>query len=155
LPDGLQSGERYWEWKNIKLTAPKITADIHTYGGGSCIGPATVNKLTMGQYWTGYSCVFNPSLSVSIPWGISFGGWPSCGNRHRAGFSTTYNTTSSVYTQNNSGSPTGFGNVASAVRSNHPCYGVFISAVAYVGSSSDSFGASSGSSSRRVCLTKT
>ena len=141
------------QWTNIKLTAPKLTAAIHAYSGGSCSGPGTVTKLSMGQFWTGYSCSFNPSLSVSAPWGASIGGWPSCGNRKRASLSTTYTTTSPTYTQNNTGSPTTFGNyTAAGPDPAHPCYGVFVSAVAFKGSTSDSFGATQGSSSRKVCL---
>jgi hypothetical protein len=40
--------------------------------------------MEMGQDWTGYSCSFNPSISVSIRWVISVGFWPSCGNRTQA-----------------------------------------------------------------------
>src|SRR5262249_56321815 len=93
---------------NQKLTAPKLTADVHTYGGGSCIGPSTVTKLSMTQYWTGYACSFNPSLSVSVPWGISFGGWPSCSDRNRAHHASSYGS-GAAFTQNNTGSPTKFG----------------------------------------------
>jgi len=57
----------------------------------------------MTQLWSGWSCSFNPSISASLPWGISVGGWPSCGNRNRARHGTSYGA-SSFYEQFNSGS---------------------------------------------------
>jgi hypothetical protein len=100
------SGRGVVFWENQRLAGPTLEADIHTYGGGSCIGPSTLTRISMGQYWSGYECGFNPSLSVSLPWGISFGGWPSCGSRTRAAHVSSYGG-SSFYIQYNGGSPPG------------------------------------------------
>lgn len=134
-------------WNNQRLTGPTLEADIHTYGGGSCIGPSALSRITLGQYWSGYECGFNPSLSVSLPWGVSFGGWPSCGTRTRAAHVSSYGA-ASFYVQYNGGSPTRFGAYAGDAQ-NPPCYGVFVAATMYQGPNiSDSFA----SFSREVCL---
>lgn len=144
ISDG--KGGVFYDWQNQKLNSPKLTASIHKYAGGSCTGAATVSRISLGQFWTGYSCSFNPTLSVSFPWGVSFGGWPSCGNRNRAAHTTSYGSGGS-YTQDNTGSPTRFGGFDGSPK-DLPCYGVIVSATAYEGNSSDSFT----SNSREVCV---
>jgi hypothetical protein len=52
-------------WKNQKLKSPTLTAKVHAYNKGRCTGSAKLRKISMGQFWTGYSCSFNPSLSAS------------------------------------------------------------------------------------------
>jgi hypothetical protein len=141
-------------WTNQKVNKPRLAASIHAYSGGSCIGPALTTKLTMGQHWAGSSCGFNPSVSVSFPWGISFSGWPSCGSRDQAVYATTYAVRTTSYVQNNSGSPVSYPTHTSPTESGYPCIGVFVSAVAYENASSDSFGAGDGASSQSVCLSK-
>lgn len=142
------------QWSDQEIIDPTITAVVRNYAGGRCMGSATLTKLTMGQFWTGHECDFNPSLSVSFPWAISFGFWPSCGDRRQAGFSTTY-PEGNIYTQHNSGSRVTFADFIAQPNLGQPfkrpCYGVFISAVAFVNSSSDSFGANN-SRSRKICL---
>jgi hypothetical protein len=134
-------------WTDQTLSLPTIFAKVHAYKHGRCTDRrATVTKMDMGQYWTGYSCSFNPSLSVSLPWGISFGGWPSCGSRNRAEHHTSYGRGAS-FTQNNTGSPTAFGNYTGTAQS-PPCYGVFIGSTIYHHNTSDSFE----SSAKKVCL---
>lgn len=136
-----------YHWNSIELNDPKLVADIHAYSGGSCSGPALTTRLIMGQSWSGYACSLNPSLSVSYPWGISFGFWPNCGDRNQADYQTGYSTTADYYVQNNSGNQASFGSYSSETAS-PPCYGVFVYGTAYEGSSSDSV--TSGADS--VCL---
>ena len=134
-------------WRNQRLIDPTLEADVHTYGGGSCIGPSALTRISMGQYWTGYSCGFNPSVSVSLPWGASLGGWPSCGNRTRAAHTSSYGA-ASFYVQHNDGSHAGFG-AYNGDTQDPPCYGVFVAATIYQGPNiSDSFA----SSPRETCL---
>lgn len=143
-------------WENQKLNSPEIAAHVEVYKHGKCGAAAKLTKLKLGQHWTGYACSFNPSLSVSYPWGISVSGWPSCGNRSQATYDTTYGVRSTNYTQYNSGSPTAIGDYYDPEDVYPPpCYGVFASAEAYVGSSSDSYGASNIAHSGEVCLSKT
>jgi hypothetical protein len=141
-------------FKNIKLTDPVVTATV-TYlrKSGSCGSRVSLSKISLGQHWTGYSCSFNPSLSVSFPWGVSVGGWPVCGGRKQASYTTSYGS-GSFYKQSNSGSPTQFGNVTIDAGQTAPSYGVFASVVAYVGRTSDSYGASNGSGAKKAGLKK-
>jgi hypothetical protein len=141
---------------NIKLTNPLLTATVsrHPKGSSTCTGKVTLSRISIGQHWTGFACNFNPSLTVSIPWGVSFSAWPNCGDRNQASYTTNYGK-SSVYTQGNSGSPTKFGDITIFEDSHAPCYGVTASTVGHVGThTSDSYGASNGSQSREVCLSK-
>jgi hypothetical protein len=143
-------------WENQKLNSPKVAATVHLYRGGRCGSSRELTELDLGQHWTGYGCSFNPSLSVSFPWGVAVGGWPSCGDRNQAEYDTEYNVKSSTYTQNNSGSPTAFGDYYDPEDVYPgPCYGVFVSAVAYIGAKSDSYGASNIAHAGEVCLNKT
>jgi hypothetical protein len=144
------------EYEDIKLTNPTITAKVYRRSKGRCTARATLTKIKLGQYWTGYSCSYNPSLSVSVPWAVSFAAWPSCGNRNQAGYTTTYGKIKPdrPYVQGNSGSPTIFGDATKFAGDSPPCYGVISSTVAYVGGSSDSYGASNGTTSKQVCLKK-
>ncbi len=139
-------------WKDQVLKSPTLTAKVHAYNKGRCTGSAKLRKISMGQFWTGYSCSFNPSLSASAPWGVGIGGWPSCGNRKRAGFTSNPDGPSVVFHQFNTGARVSFGNHTGATKANDPCYGVFVTATAYRGSNSESFGINSGSKSRKVCL---
>lgn len=138
---------------SIKLTNPRLSATVYHYGKGRCGSRERLTKISIGQHWTGYSCSYNPTLSVSYPWGISVSAWPSCGDRRQAHYSTGYGR-GSYYRQSNSGSPTRFGNDTIDYQASAPCYGITASTVAYVGSRSDSYGASNGSASRKVCLKK-
>jgi len=141
-------------FEKIRLTDPVITASVTRLSStGRCGSAATLSKLELGQHWTGFSCSFNPSLSVSFPWGVSIGGWPNCGDRRQAEFTTTYGR-GSFFKQSNSGSPTRFGDVTIEFQQVAPSYGVFASVVAFVGTRSDSFGASNGSSARKAGLRK-
>jgi hypothetical protein len=86
------SHTKKWTFKNN----PMMFISVDKMGSrGSCITPAKLSKVTLRQYWAGYGCSFNPQLSVSVPFGVSFGAWPSCGKRKRAKFSTTYGKNSS------------------------------------------------------------
>jgi len=146
---------RSWQWWNIRLNSPVLTAYVYPAGHCGSTGSSKLNRIVMAQYWTGYACSFNPSLAVSFPWGIAFGAWPSCGDRSQAEYQTDYSVTSSNYHQNNTGSPTQFTYYTNNQSpKDYPCYGVYVSGTGYIGVTSDSYGASSGSGSRAVCLSK-
>jgi len=141
-------------FKKIKLTDPVLTATVYYLKkSGKCGSRDSLSRITMAQHWTGYACSFNPSLAVSVPWGVSLGGWPNCGSRRQASFTTGYGR-GSFYKQSNSRSRPQFGDVTIDASQTAPSYGVYASVVAYVGNSSDSFGASSGSVARKAGLKK-
>jgi hypothetical protein len=119
-------------WRNQRLNDPRLEVDVHTYGRGSCIGPSSLTRISMEQLWSGSSCSFNPSISVSLPWGIAFGGWPDCGSRNRAVHATSYGG-SSFYVQHNTGSPTGLGSYTGGSAQSPPCYAVFVAITGFQG----------------------
>ncbi len=94
--------------------------------------------LATAELWLGWSFSFNRRYGVAAV-GISFGGWPSRGNRSRGRPGTSYGA-SSFYEQFNSGSHTGFGNYTGFPPS-IPCYAVFVTATMYQHNISDSFSA--------------
>lgn len=141
-------------WSKQKLNTPTLEADIHAYARGTCTGPATATSMSMTQLWTGYGCSFNPSLSVSVPWGVSFGFWPSCGKRNAANRHTSYSTRSGFYEQFNTGAPARIGNYSSAYtpfgKPTPPCYGVYVTGTPHESMKSDTYV----SGAKRVCLSK-
>lgn len=144
-----------FEFKDIKLTNPVVTAAItHLRSDGSCGLRQPTSKFLLGQHWAGFACNFNPSLSVSVPWGVSIGAWPSCGQREQATYTGPPFGRGSFYKQSNSGSPTQFGNTTIDQVDLAPCYGIFPSAVAFVRNNSDSFGAGNLNRSKKACLKK-
>jgi hypothetical protein len=145
-----------WTWSNIRLNSPTLVASVHTYGGGSCIGPATVSSIYMVQHWSGYSCNYNPQISFAagIPPSVSVGiaGWPTCGNREQATYYGTYGPGAAFY-QYNDGSPAGFANYTSYPTENPPCYGAYVSAQAYQGTNtSDSYAAANINNTWQICI---
>lgn len=143
-----------YTWSKQKLNNPTLQAVIHGYNGGRCNKAAKATDMDMGQNWTGYECSFNPSLSFSLPWAVSFGFWPSCSQRNQAEYHHFYPGTYSSYTQYNSGDPGGFGNYNSVIpidgTPKPPCYGVYVSGTAYEKNKTDSYV----SGSKQVCLSK-
>ena len=141
-------------WTSQRLNNPTLRAVIHGYNGGRCNTAAKATGMDMGQNWTGWSCTYNPSLSFSLPWAVSFGFWPSCKKRHQAEYHHYYPGTYATYTQYNSGDPGGFGEYQSTfnpgMKPTVPCYGVYVSGTAYKKNKTDSYV----SGSRRVCLSK-
>lgn len=144
-------------WSNQRISDPELRALVYSYNGHQCGSKATVSSIKIAQYWTGYSCSYNPSISVSFPWAVSVALWPSCGDRNQVGYETHYGRGSS-YKQYNSGSKAGFANYTSNVELHSnpivPCYGVYPSSTVYRGNTSDSYGAGNLHNSARVCLYK-
>jgi hypothetical protein len=137
-------------FEKIKLTDPVLTASVsYLKKNGECGSRDSLSRIIMAQHWTGYACSFNPSVSVSVPWGVSVSGWPNCGSRSQASFTSNYRR-GPFYKQSNSGSRPQFGNETISASQTAPAYGVYASVVAYVGNKSDSFGASSGAVARKA-----
>lgn len=146
-----------YTWSDQRISDPELQAVVYSYNGHTCGSTATVSRIKIAQYWTGYSCSYNPSISFSAPWGISFAFWPSCGNRNQVGYETHYGK-GSHYRQYNTGSKAVFGNYSSTVKLHSspvvPCYGVYPSSTVYRGNISDSYGAGNLPNSSGVCLKK-
>jgi hypothetical protein len=152
-----QLRSKTYTWSKQRIVDPELQAVVYSYNGKKCGSSATVSRIKIAQYWSGYSCSYNPSISFSLPWGISLGFWPSCGNRNQVGYETHYGK-GSHYRQYNSGSKAGFGNYSDNVPPKDnpvvPCYGVYPSSTAYIGNTSDSYGAGNLQNSMGVCLKK-
>ncbi len=136
-------------WTKQKLSPqPTFRASVHAYGGGSCIGPAVLFKISMTQHWSGYSCGFSPSVSFAVPWGVGVSFWPSCGRKGQVHYSSSYGR-NTHYTQYTNGVPPvefeGYGDFADAP----PCYGVYVSSQNYVANNSSNIYQSG---SRKICL---
>jgi hypothetical protein len=143
-----------YTWSAQRLNQPTVEADIHAYAKGSCIGPGLATGMQLGQAWTGYSCNFNPSLQVSIPWAVGFSFWPSCGDRNQAEYRHNYSGTYTFYEQFNSGDPASFGNYDSVFpidgKPTPPCFGLYVYGTAYEHNETDSYV----SSPKQVCLSR-
>jgi hypothetical protein len=145
-------------WKDQKLNDPTMTVVVENAG---CKRQVSVSSISIAQHWTGYSCSFNPSLSLGVGAdgvGIGISGWPSCGTRKQAIYHSHYGR-GAHHTQFNSGSPTAFGDYSSLVSGvglvkPPPCYGVYPSATVNYHGNSDSFNSGNLSRSGKVCLTK-
>jgi hypothetical protein len=122
------------EWTNQRLSPqPTFQASVRAYGRGGCSGTAKLYSISMGQHWSGYSCGFNPSVTVSAPWGIGVSFWPSCGDKSQVGYTSDYGSSSS-YTQYTSGvAPLTFGNYG-GLPGQDPCYGLYVSSQNYLSS---------------------
>src|SRR5271165_4220273 len=69
--------EFWYNFTNQRLFGATVDAVVRPYS--SCSGSFVVDKIDIGEGWSGYACSFNPSLSFSAPWAVGIGFWPSCG----------------------------------------------------------------------------
>jgi len=141
-----------FEWNNIQVNNPTITVKVYGYG---CSASANLNKMDLKQGWTGYSCSFNPALSLGVGAPASFvigvAGWPTCGQRNQAFDFTTPDGPTNVFHQYNNGNtvdPADYSVTTAAGSASGPCYGVYVSINGYVTGNSDGFT----SSPKEVCL---
>jgi hypothetical protein len=154
-----KTGRYNVQYVNQVVNSPRLTAYVDGLRNGHCTRSANVSKYQIAQHWTGYSCSFNPHISVSATiTGLSVGisGWPSCGNRNQAIYSTGYGSGNHAI-QDNTGSPIAFGDTTSYGSPASPpplvCYGVYPSAEIWKPHHSDSFGVGNLHKSGKVCLT--
>ncbi len=147
------------QYKHQVLNSPRLTAYTYVLKNGRCGGSVNVSKFHIGQHWTGYSCSYNPHISVTASiTGLSVGvsAWPSCGDRNQAVYSTPYGA-GHFAIQDNSGSPVSFGDVTSfgspTTAPPPVCYGVYPSAQIWKNRHhSDSYGAGNLHAAGKVCL---
>jgi hypothetical protein len=138
------------QWSDQKLHDPTLSINVWALRRGVCTKKhkrlSAVDSFN--QYWTGYSCSFNPSLSVSLPFAISISGWPSCGNRTTANYTDSNPSSHYYYQQNNTGGvKVTFSNYIVNSAQYPPCYGLYIDSRIRIGGKDDSFNAT-----KQVCL---
>ncbi|GAA1964072.1 hypothetical protein GCM10009798_25230 [Nocardioides panacihumi] len=151
----------YW-LKGIKLSSTSVTYRVVRYDSVSHACTTTGVKwkrLEASQHWSGYSCSFNPSISVQYPFGAGVSFWPSCGKRKQATYRSTYDRANGLagpaQTQGTSNDQTFANNHVAyqptykAAPAKGACYGVWVGMHWYVGSADNqrNFGA------HRLCLT--
>lgn len=133
----------------VRVAAPKVVSRVQT----SCVNATATNlsRLDVTQRFRGFSCSFDPSISVGVPFGVALSAWPSCGNKQVAAYSTANGTATSSYTQYNSAALVTLGassyrgwiksdgtrSIATYVRPD--CYGYQLSTTAYKGGVSDTY----------------
>lgn len=80
--------KRYMD--HVSISTPSLTIDGYRPSGSTCTTTRkSWSQATLKLRSRGYSCSFNPSISVSVPWGISAQAWPSCGSVNLAQYKTT------------------------------------------------------------------
>lgn len=85
--------EKYWgeavnQWlyryniEKVNLGTIKITVDTFKRSGSSCTTERkNFKRITINTHARGYSCDFNPSISLGAPWAAAVSFWPSCGDK--------------------------------------------------------------------------
>lgn len=92
-PKEIGGSLRTYYLKDIKLRAPRLrfwAVKYDTVKHSCTTRTAKFKKLGARQVWRGYSCSYNPSISVGVPWGVSLSAWPNCGNKKAANYGSTY-----------------------------------------------------------------
>lgn len=75
---------------NVSISTVSLTIDGYKPNGSKCTSTRKKwSEATLKIGSRGYSCSFNPSISVSVPWGISVSAWPSCGSKKLGLYKTT------------------------------------------------------------------
>lgn len=75
---------------HVSFTTMSLTVDGYRPSGSSCTSTRkSWSQAILKLGARGYSCDFNPSVSVSFPWTIGVAAWPSCGNRSLGRFKSS------------------------------------------------------------------
>jgi hypothetical protein len=128
-------------WVNQTLLDPVLHATVSLCAPEGCVNDE-VDQMQLIQDWTGWDCTFNPSFGFSVPWGLSFSAWRICDSRNltqdpRPDAPIVYPRGHS-FTQNNSGDSVTFPEYDGSPQV-MPCYGVEMSSIIVVRTSSDEF----------------
>jgi len=84
---------------NVRLSTNQVEVNTFVAKSGKCTTTRKkYSKLTIQEKMRGYSCSFNPQISVGAPWSVAFGFWPSCGSKTLANMSATTDDDSSRFT---------------------------------------------------------
>lgn len=147
---------RQWIISEPKVVSPKMVVTFKNYSSYSgCYGTGTADGIAVAQRWSVHECSINPSLSVAVPFSVSVGFWPSCSNRNRASYSTSYSQANlKTYTQYNSSSYVKYGTESELdTKPAAPCYAAFVD-VTVTQKNGDQASSDSGhTSAKKVCLT--
>jgi len=116
--------QKYWgelvpEWlyrytvDQVTVSDTTITLNGFAPNGSKCTTKArNWNQLNLEQHARGYSCSFNPSVSVSVPWALSVSGWPHCGSKQMKTVEYVFNAREHHHASTRAGQLFGFGGQA-------------------------------------------
>ena len=82
----------YW-LSDIKIRDPKIAVQAVKYSTtthGCTSTKAKFKSLGVRQLFKGYSCSYNPTITVGIPFSVSVSFWPTCGTKKSAQYGFTF-----------------------------------------------------------------
>ena len=154
-PKDIGSSLRTYWLKNIKLRAPRLRFWTVVYDSSthSCTSrTAKFKKIGVRQLWAGYACAYNPTISVSVPWGVSLSAWPSCGNKKAANYGSTFSSGTSG-TQLRSDTIIKFATYQYAQRTTDPTTGACYGGRAKFALQTGSIDSTKTSPRGKVCLT--
>lgn len=80
----------FWviDLKKPKVSDPRVTVTLRrTCKDGAALKRRhTADTVRYAGYMYGYKCDYDPSYSVSVPWGVSVGATPDCGDERVAAY---------------------------------------------------------------------
>lgn len=126
--------------KDVRLTTTQVRYDP-VYHSCTTTG-VKWKRMEVSQGWAGYSCSFNPTISVSFPWSLSVSFWPGCSNRNQAFYRSTYDSANGLAGPSQTQAPAGsihYGDKQVAFQASYlpaptsgPCYGAHVSQHTYM-----------------------
>lgn len=84
-----------WRLEDIRIVTPTLSAQTYRYdpGNHACTTNAQrVDDIEFSERWAGYGCNWNPSISISAPFGVGVSFWPDCDDK-KAGIFTGHRAT--------------------------------------------------------------
>jgi hypothetical protein len=84
-----------WRLENLRVVTPTLAAQTYKYDPGShaCTSRRQrVSQFEFSERYAGFACNWNPSISISAPWGVGVSFWPSCANKKAGIFEGGRNT---------------------------------------------------------------
>ena len=84
-----------WRLENLRVVTPTLAAQTYKYDPGShaCTSRRQrVSQFHFSEHYAGFACDWNPSISISAPWGVGLSFWPSCANKKAGIFEGSRNT---------------------------------------------------------------
>ena len=68
-----------WRLENLRVVTPTLAAQTYKYDPGShaCTSRRQrVSQFHFSEHYAGFACDWNPSISISAPWGVGLSFWP-------------------------------------------------------------------------------
>jgi len=137
-----------WRLENVRVVVPTLSAQTYKYDPGShacTTRPQRVNAIEFSERYAGFACDWNPSISISAPWGVGASFWPSCDDKAAGIFTGSKSTRGRGFSKGwDDGrvkySNQGLGLKPKGIRPDRPnCYGVVAQFDITIGGSARAF----------------